>query len=162
MAEEDRAAYQAVVDYIQNDCQFAELAQLAAKVEGQDAAKVVAVTRNIFMIWLLEKLLAQPETSSRSVQEVLSQSMGELVSLSATDFSDYLVQGVFKGAWDLDDTTLAQKFAPAAGATSLQAKLNQAELKVIQLTDHQADVLQAHCEVLKAALVLIQKLGKVA
>lgn len=161
MAEEDRAAYQAVVDYIQNDCQFAELAQLAAKVKGQAATKVVTVTRNIFLIWLLENLLAQPETGPWSVQEVLKQSMGELVSLSATDFREYLVQGVFKGAWDLDDTALVQKFSSAAGATSLQAKLHQAELKVIQLTDHQAAVLEDYCEVLKAALVLIQKLAKI-
>lgn len=161
--DEDRSTeYQKVIDYIQGDCHFDELAQLAGKIEGKSATHVVELTRDLFEIWLFEKLLAQPETSPWSLQDVLKHSTDELLILSAADFSEYLLQGVFKDTWQLDDAALEQKFGTAENATSLQGKLNQAKLEVIQLADHQANVLPEYCGLLKAALVLNQKLAKIA
>lgn len=162
MSEAESSEYQLVTDYIQHDCHFDELAQLADKIEGQSATNVVELTRDIFEIWLLEKLLSQPETSLRSVQEVLEQSTGELLSLSATDFSEYLLQGVFKDDWQLADETLRQKYGDSRYSQSLSGKLNAAKLAVIQLLDHQEAALETYCDLLKAALVLNQQLAKIA
>ena len=162
MAEDESAEYQLVRDYIQQDCHFAELAQLAGQIDGKFAPNVVELTRDIFEIWLFEKLLSQPEISSRSVQEVLEQSTGELLSLSATDFSEYLLQGVFKDDWQLADEALRQKYGDSRYSQSLSGKLNAAKLAVIQLVDHQEAALEAYCDLLKAALVLNQQLAKIA
>lgn len=153
---------QAMDDYIQHNCHFAELMKLAANVDGENATQIVKLTKDLLQIWLLEKLIAKPAMSSLSTRDVLKQAIDELILLTPDELKNYLLQGVFKDDWRLDDQLLAEKYQQANTSNSLTACLRQSMRLVMKLTDHQEANLQKYCELLKAALTLNQKLMEVA